>query len=46
MKLASELVVDAIIPSSELRAEVDRRFARYEDKLEARPKKKHLVPPV
>ncbi len=46
VKLASELVVDAIIPSSELRAEVDRRFARYEDKRETRPKKKHLVPPV
>jgi acetyl-CoA carboxylase carboxyltransferase component len=46
VKLASELVVDAIIPSSELRGEVDRRFARYEAKSEPRPKKKHLVPPV
>jgi methylmalonyl-CoA decarboxylase subunit alpha len=46
VKLASELVIDAIIPSSELRGEVDRRFARYQDKREPRPKKKHLVPPV
>src|SRR5262249_1296554 len=46
VKLASELVVDAIIPSSELRGEVTRRFARSEAKSEPRPKKKHLVPPV
>jgi acetyl-CoA carboxylase carboxyltransferase component len=46
MKLASELVIDAVIPGDRLRAEVSTRFARYEAKLEPRPKKKHLVPPV
>ncbi|HVY45775.1 MAG TPA: acyl-CoA carboxylase subunit beta [Minicystis sp.] len=46
VKLASELVVDAVIPTTELRAEVAFRFARYADKDEPRPKKKHLVPPV
>ncbi len=45
-KLASELVVDAIVPAAELRAEVARRFAQYADKREPRPDKKHLVPPV
>jgi acetyl-CoA carboxylase carboxyltransferase component len=45
-KLASELVIDAVIPSSELRREVARRLARYADKVEERPRKKHLVPPV
>ena len=29
-----------------LRHEVARRFERYEKKHEARPKKKHLVPPM
>jgi acetyl-CoA carboxylase carboxyltransferase component len=46
MKLASELVIDAVIPTTELRREVARRFARYADKVEERPRKKHLVPPV
>jgi acetyl-CoA carboxylase carboxyltransferase component len=46
VKIASELVVDAVVPSSELRAEITRRFARYADKHEPRPKKKHMVPPV
>jgi acetyl-CoA carboxylase carboxyltransferase component len=45
-KLASELVIDAVIPSSALRREVARRFERYADKREERPRKKHLVPPV
>ena len=46
VKLASELVVDAIVPSSDLRREVARRFARYAGKVEERPRKKHMVPPV
>jgi len=46
MKLASELVIDAVIPGDRLRAELSTRFRRYEEKNEARPKKKHLVPPV
>jgi methylmalonyl-CoA decarboxylase subunit alpha len=46
MKLASELVVDAVIPTASLRAEVARRLTRYAGKREARPARKHLVPPV
>jgi acetyl-CoA carboxylase carboxyltransferase component len=46
VKLASELVIDAIVPSAELRREIGRRFDRYADKVEARPQKKHIVPPV
>jgi len=45
-KLAAELAIDAIVPGSELRAELARRFARYAGKFEARPAKKHLVSPV
>jgi acetyl-CoA carboxylase carboxyltransferase component len=45
-KLASELVIDAVIPTTELRREVARRFDRYASKYEERPRKKHLVPPV
>jgi acetyl-CoA carboxylase carboxyltransferase component len=45
-KLASELVVDAVIPTHEIRREVARRFDRVSNKVEERPKKKHLVPPV
>jgi acetyl-CoA carboxylase carboxyltransferase component len=45
-KLASELVIDAVIPSSALRREVARRFERYADKHEERPRKRHIVPPV
>jgi acetyl-CoA carboxylase carboxyltransferase component len=46
VKLASELVVDAVIPSADLRRELARRFERYAIKSEPRPKKRHLVPPV
>jgi methylmalonyl-CoA decarboxylase subunit alpha len=45
-KIASELVVDHIVQPGDLRAEIVRRFAAYEDKDEPRPKKKHLVSPV
>jgi methylmalonyl-CoA decarboxylase subunit alpha len=45
-KLASELVIDAVLPFERLRDEVSRRFATYADKHEPRPPKKHLVPPV
>lgn len=45
-KLASELVIDDIVPFERLRADLSARFARYADKVEARPPKKHLVPPV
>ncbi len=46
MKLASELVVDAVVPGETLRTEIARRFSRLASKIQARPKKKHLVPPV
>ena len=46
MKLAGELVIDAVVPGDRLRAEIAARFARYADKQESRPRKKHLVPPV
>ena len=45
-KLASELVIDAVVPSSDLRREVARRFERYAGKIEERPRKKHMVPPM
>ena len=45
-KLASELVVDAVIPFDRLRAEVAARFDRYRDKQELVVPKKHLVPPM
>jgi acetyl-CoA carboxylase carboxyltransferase component len=45
-KLASELVIDDIVPADALRAEIARRFAQVAGKREARPDKKHLVPPV
>ncbi|AUX41522.1 carboxylase [Sorangium cellulosum] len=45
-KLASELVIDAVVPTGSLRREVARRFDRYAGKVEERPRKKHLVPPV
>ncbi len=45
-KLASELVIDAIVPTTALREEITRRFSRYAGKVEERPRKKHIVPPV
>jgi acetyl-CoA carboxylase carboxyltransferase component len=46
MKLASELVIDAVVPGDRLRGEIVARFQRYAAKSEPRPKKKHMVPPV
>ncbi len=46
MKLASELVVDAVVPGDRLRVEIAQRLARYAGKREPRRHKKHLVPPV
>jgi acetyl-CoA carboxylase carboxyltransferase component len=45
-KLASELVVDAVLPFDALRRELAQRFRFYAGKHEARPAKKHLVPPM
>ena len=46
MKLASELVVDGVVPGDRLRAEISARFARFENKVEPRPRRKHMVLPV
>jgi acetyl-CoA carboxylase carboxyltransferase component len=45
-KLASELVVDAVIPFERLRPEVAQRFALAGAKRGAPTKKKHMIPPV
>ncbi len=45
-KLASDLVIDGIVPFERLRDEIARRFDRYADKHEPALEKKHLVPPV
>ena len=46
MKLAGELVIDAVVPGDRLRDELAARFARYEGKRERRAEKKHIVSPV
>jgi acetyl-CoA carboxylase carboxyltransferase component len=45
-KLASEMVVDAIVPFETLRQELITRFERLDSKRETKDRKKHLVPPV
>jgi acetyl-CoA carboxylase carboxyltransferase component len=46
LKLAGELVIDAVVPGERLRDEIDARLERCAGKHEPRPRKKHLVPPV
>ncbi|HEY8039126.1 MAG TPA: acyl-CoA carboxylase subunit beta [Polyangiaceae bacterium] len=47
MKLAGELVIDAVVPGDRLRAEIAARLERYAAKPPPpRPAKKHLVSPV
>jgi acetyl-CoA carboxylase carboxyltransferase component len=46
LKLASEMVVDAVVPGERLRSEIIERLLRCADKREPRPAKKHLVSPV
>jgi acetyl-CoA carboxylase carboxyltransferase component len=46
MRLASDLVIDAIINPSELRAELSRRFAALAGKARPLADKRHGVPPV
>ncbi len=46
MKLADEMVIDAVIPGDRLRGELSARLARSDRKRQARPPKKHLVAPV
>jgi methylmalonyl-CoA decarboxylase subunit alpha len=45
-KLASRLIVDAIIPPSRLREELISRFAAYASKCVTNPRKRHGVMPV
>lgn len=40
-KLASEMVIDEIVPPCDLRAEINNRFTMYEDKEKHRPDRKH-----
>jgi acetyl-CoA carboxylase carboxyltransferase component len=46
LRLASDLVIDAIINPSELRAEITRRFAALVGKARPLADKRHGVPPV
>jgi acetyl-CoA carboxylase carboxyltransferase component len=46
LKLASELVIDAVVPHDRLRQEIATRFARASRTSRAAPRRKHLVPPV
>ncbi|MCW2539239.1 MAG: acyl-CoA carboxylase subunit beta [Frankiales bacterium] len=46
LRLAADLVLDAIITPEELRAELLRRFAALRNKVRAVPDKRHGVPPV
>ncbi len=46
MKLASEMVVDAVIPGERVRDEIRLRLERYANKLELRVSKKHGVSPM
>src|SRR5215472_2606241 len=45
-KLASELVVDEVVPGDELRDQVERRLEAYARRFQPRTVKKHGVPPV
>ena len=46
VKLASELIVDAIIPADQLRAELTRRFQFYREAYNLPSSRKHGVTPV
>jgi acetyl-CoA carboxylase carboxyltransferase component len=46
LHLASELVIDAIVPPEALREELVRRFARYAGRERDWPRKRHGIPPV
>jgi acetyl-CoA carboxylase carboxyltransferase component len=45
-KLASEMVIDAVVPGDKLREELVMRLSRYTGKRVDHPRKKHMVPPV
>jgi acetyl-CoA carboxylase carboxyltransferase component len=46
LKLASELVVDEVVPGDELREQLERRLELYARRFQPRPVKKHGVLPV
>ena len=46
LKLASDMVIDAVVPADRLRDEISARLERASAKREHRPRKKHIVPPV
>jgi acetyl-CoA carboxylase carboxyltransferase component len=46
LKLASEMVIDAIVQPEELRDELVRRFARYQSKAREWPAKRNAIPPA
>jgi acetyl-CoA carboxylase carboxyltransferase component len=46
MKLASEMVIDAVVPGEALRDEIRTRLDRCNARRESRPDKKHMVMPV
>jgi acetyl-CoA carboxylase carboxyltransferase component len=46
LKLASELVVDEVVPGDELRSQLERRFELYSRRFQAPVAKKHGVLPV
>ena len=46
LKLASEMVVDAVVQPEDLRTELVRRFARYAGKRREWPAKRHGIPPA
>jgi acetyl-CoA carboxylase carboxyltransferase component len=46
VRLASELIIDDIVQPERLRSEIVRRVAMVANKRDARPAKKHMVPPV
>jgi acetyl-CoA carboxylase carboxyltransferase component len=46
LKLASEMVIDAIVQPEDLRDELVRRFARYQSKAREWPAKRNAIPPA
>jgi methylmalonyl-CoA decarboxylase subunit alpha len=46
LKLASEMVIDAIVQPEDLRDELVRRFARYAGKAREWPAKRNAIPPA
>jgi len=45
-KLASDLVIDAIVPGTQLRSEIAKRLALADDTRRPAATKKHMVPPM